>query len=103
MIREGIYGLLAEFDTPGGLAHAAERAHAEGYRKMDAFTPYPIEEISEAIGFRKNYVALACLIGGILGGLGGYLLQYLVFSISYPINVGGNAFHSWPGFLSGDL
>ena len=67
MIREGIYGLLAEFDTPGALAHAAERAHTVGYRKMDAYTPYPIEEISEAIGFRRNYVALVTLIGGILG------------------------------------
>jgi hypothetical protein len=99
MIREGIYGLLAEFDTPGALAHAAERAHAEGYRKLDAYTPYPIEEISEAIGFRRNYVALACLIGGILGGLGGYSLEYWVSVIAYPINVGGKPFHSWPAFI----
>ena len=99
MIREGIYGLLAEFDTPGGLAHAAERAHEEGYRKMDAYTPYPIEEISEAIGFRKNYVALVCLICGILGGLGGYSLEYWVSVIAYPINVGGKPFHSWPAFI----
>ena len=99
MIREGIYGLLAEFDTPGALAHAAERAHSEGYRKMDAYTPYPIEEISEAIGFRKNYVALVCLIGGLLGGLGGYSLEYWVSVIAYPINVGGKPFHSWPAFI----
>ena len=99
MIREGIYGLLAEFDTPGALARAAERAHEEGYRKMDAYTPYPIEEISEAIGFRKNYVSLVCLIGGILGGLGGYSLEYWVSVIAYPINVGGKPFHSWPAFI----
>src|SRR5438874_2832354 len=99
MIREGIYGLLAEFDTPGALAHAAERAHTVGYRKMDAYTPYPIEEISEAIGFRRNYVALVTLIGGILGGLGGYSLEYWVSVIAYPINVGGKPFHSWPAFI----
>ncbi len=99
MIREGIYGLLAEFDTPGALLHAAESAYAEGYRKMDAYTPYPIEEVGEAIGFHKNYVPLAVLIGGILGGLGGYSLEYWVSVIAYPINVGGKPFHSWPAFI----
>jgi Alternative complex III, ActD subunit len=99
MIREGIYGLLAEFDTPGALVHAAERAHAEGYRKMDTYTPYPLEEASEAIGFKRNYVSLITLIGGILGGLGGYSLQYWVSTIAYPINVGGKPFHSWPAFV----
>ncbi|HEX6465698.1 MAG TPA: DUF3341 domain-containing protein [Terriglobales bacterium] len=99
MIGEGIYGLLAEFDTPGALVHAAESAYAEGYRKMDAYTPYPIEEVGEAIGFHKNYVALIVLIGGILGGLGGYALEYWVSAIAYPINVGGKPFHAWPAFI----
>jgi Protein of unknown function (DUF3341) len=97
--RYGIYGLLAEFDTPGALVHAAETAHSAGYRIMDCYTPYPLEEAAEAIGFHKNRVALCTLIGGLLGGSGGYSLEYWVSAITYPINVGGKPFHSWPAFI----
>jgi len=97
--RYGTYGLLAEFETPGALVHAAERAHEEGYRLMDCFTPYPIEEAAEAVGFKKNRVSLITLIGGICGGLGGYSLMYWISVIDYPINVGGKPFHSWPAFI----
>lgn len=97
--RYGIYGLLAEFDTPGELVHAAEAAHDAGYRVMDCYTPYPVEEAAEAIGFHKNRVSLCTLIGGILGGSGGYSLMYWVSVITYPINVGGKPFHSWPAFV----
>lgn len=97
--RHGTYGLLAEFDTPTALIRAAKKAHAEGYRKMDAYTPYPVEEVSQAIGFRKNRVSLVVLVGGLLGGMGGYSLQYWVSTIAFPINVGGKPFHSWPAFI----
>ena len=87
---EPIYGLMAEFDTPTELVEAAKRSYADGYRKMDTYSPFPIEEASEAIGFHKDRVALIVLIGGILGGLSGYLLQYWINVINYPLNIGGN-------------
>jgi len=92
----GLYGLMAEFDNPTAVTTAARRAHDRGYRKMDAFTPYPIEELAEAIGFRKNSVALCTLIGGILGFVSGVALQIWTAAIDYPINVGGRPMISWP-------
>ena len=99
MIEPGIYGLLAEYDTVPGLVSAAEKAHHQGYRRMDTYSPFPIEQAAEAIGFHKNQVALVVLIGGLLGGLGGYSLEYWVSVLAYPINVGGKPWHSWPAFI----
>src|SRR5262245_28322458 len=99
MKREGVYGLLAEFDSPRTLLHACEAAYAEGYRRMDAYTPYPIEEVSEAIGMKHNRVALIVLLGGLLGLIGGYSLEYWVSAIAYPLNFGGKPFHAWPAFI----
>lgn len=65
--RDGIYGLLAEFDTPGDLIRAARHAHHDGWRQMDCYTPYPVEEAAEAIGFHRNRVPLVTLIGGLTG------------------------------------
>jgi Protein of unknown function (DUF3341) len=94
-----IHGAMAEFDTPEELLEAAERAYAQGYRQMDAYAPMPVEGLAEAIGFRKNYVALAVLIGGICGVLGGYSLLYWITVIAYPHNVGGRPLHSWPAYI----
>ena len=94
-----VYGLMAEFDTPGDLVAAAHHTHEAGYRKIDAYSPFPIEELAEAIGFHKNGVPLVVLIGGILGGLSGYLMQYWIATASYPVNVGGRPYHSWPSFI----
>ena len=94
-----IYGLLAEFDTPTELVVAARRAYEEGFRRMDAYSPFPIEELAEAIGMHSDRVPLVVLVGGILGGLGGYMLQYWINVISYPLNIGGRPFHSWPAFI----
>lgn len=94
-----LYGVMAEFDNPTDLLKATEEAYSAGYRKMDAYTPYPIEEISDALGFHKTRVPLIVLIGAILGGTSGYLLQYWISAISYPINVGGRPFQSWPAFI----
>ena len=99
MKRPPIHGLMAEFDSPTDLVRAAQRAHAEGYRRMDAYTPFPIEELSEAIGFHHTRLPLVVLVGGILGCLGGYGLQYWVSVIEYPVNVGGRPYHSWPSFI----
>jgi len=94
-----LYGLMAEFETPTELVHAAKAAYAEGYREMDAYSPFPIEEASEAIGFTKTRVPLVVLIGGILGGLSGFGLQYWINVIAYPLNIGGKPYNSWPAFI----
>jgi Alternative complex III, ActD subunit len=99
MKRVPIYGMMAEFDTPSDLVAAARHAHEAGYQKIDAYSPFPIEELPEAIGFHRNGVPLVVLVGGILGGLSGYLMQYWVAAVSYPVNVGGRPYHSWPAFI----
>jgi len=93
------YGLMAEFESPTAIVAAARRAYEEGYRRMDAYSPFPIEELAEAIGFHRNRVPLLVLIGGVIGCLGGYGLQYYLSAINYPINVGGRPLNSWPAFI----
>jgi hypothetical protein len=97
--RPPIYGLMAEFDGPTTLVEAAHRAHKAGYRRMDAFSPFPIEELSEAIGFHHTNVPLVVLIGGILGGGSGFLMQYWVSVLNYPENIAGRPLNSWPAFI----
>jgi hypothetical protein len=90
---------MAEFDNPEALLAATRRAYEEGYRKMDAYTPFPIEELSEALGFHRNRLPLIVLIGGLVGGIGGFALMYWTSVIDYPINVGGRPYNSWPSFI----
>jgi hypothetical protein len=94
-----IYGLLAEFREPTELVQAVRATRAAGFREIDAFTPFPIEEVSEALGEHENRLPFLVLVGGVLGGIFGYLLQYWTAVIDYPINVGGRPIHSWPAFL----
>jgi len=94
-----IYGLIAEFRTGDALLEAAKRARDDGYRELEAYAPYPIEGIAEAVGFKSSKVPLMTLVGGIVGGLGGYFLQWYSAVIDYPINVGGRPLHSWPSFI----
>jgi hypothetical protein len=94
-----IHGLMAEFDNPTALVDAATRARLEGYRQMDAYSPIPIEELTEALGMRRTRLPLLVLLGGIFGGLGGYGLLYWTSTIAYPMNVGGRPYHSWPQFI----
>ena len=94
-----IYGLMAEFDNPSSLVTAARAAREKGYRKLDAYSPFPIEELSEALHLHKNKLPLIVLIGGICGGVTGYLLQYYVTVLYFPINIGGRPLHSWPAYI----
>ena len=98
-ISTSIYGLMAEFEDPTALVAATRRAHERGYRRMDAYSPFPIEELHEALGSRHTRLPLIVLIGGLVGGIGGYALQDWVSAAAYPINVGGRPFHSWPAFI----
>ena len=99
MRRPPIYGLLAEFDTPTQLVTAVRKARAEGYRVMDAYSPFPIEELHHALGSKHTRLPLIVLIGGLIGCIGGYALEYWVSVIAYPINIGGKPLHSWPAFI----
>jgi hypothetical protein len=94
-----MYGLLAEFEEPEALLEAAGRAYQEGYRKLDAYSPFPLEGLAEAIGVRRTRVSLIVLIGGILGCVTGFGLQYWISVIDYPLNVGGRPYNSWPSFI----
>jgi len=94
-----LYGLIAEFRTADALLEAARAAQRAGYRATEAYAPYPVEGLPEAIGFRHNRVPLFALLGGIGGGIGGYLLQWYAAVIDYPLNIGGRPTHSWPAFI----
>ncbi len=94
-----IYGLIAEFETAGQLLRAARQAREAGYRKMDAYSPFPIEGLSEEVGFHHTRLPAIVLISGIVGGLSGFGMQYWISKIDYPINVGGRPLNSWPSFI----
>ena len=97
---EGLYGLMAEFHAPGEIVSAARRAHEAGYRMMDAYTPFPIEELAEALGWHtRGRLPRLVLMGGLAGAAAGYGLQYYASVIAYPVNVGGRPLHSWPSFI----
>ena len=94
-----LYGLLAEFDNADKLVAATQRAHDAGYRKIDAYTPYPVEGLAEALGFHRTWVPPLVLLGGIIGAVAGYALQYYAAVIAYPVNVGGRPLNTWPMFV----
>ena len=97
--RHTTYGLIAEFEDPTALVSATHRAYQAGYRRMDAYSPFPIEELTEALGSHHSKLPLIVLIGGLCGGFGGYALQFWAATMAYPINVGGKPLHSWPAFI----
>jgi Alternative complex III, ActD subunit len=95
----GLYGLVAEFEDPTALVQATRTAYESGYRRMDAFSPFPIEELSEALGFHRTKMPLLILLGGITGAISGFALQYYCAVVSYPINVAGRPLNSWPSWI----
>jgi len=97
--KEGTYGLLAEFDTPNDMIRAARQANTDGWRRMDCYTPYPVEEAAEAIGFHHNTVPLITLIGGVTGFVSMFALEVWISVVAYPLNIGGRPLFSWPALI----
>lgn len=94
-----VYGLMAEFDDPTSLVTATRRAYQEGYRRMDAYSPFPIEGLAEALRARRKEVPLIVLLGGLVGCFGGFFMQYYIAAIYFPQNIGGRPLNSWPAFI----
>src|ERR1700674_1445747 len=97
--RSHLYGVMGEFGDPQELIHAVEKIRQAGYRRVNAYSPFPVEGLSEALGLKRNMVPPICLAGGLAGGIGGFLFQYWVATIAYPLNVGGRPLNSWPAFI----
>src|SRR5262249_13200919 len=94
-----VFGLMAEFEEHEQLLAATRRAYAEGYRRMDAYSPFPVEGLSEAVGHEGSAIPLFTLAGGIIGGLGSYFMEWISMARLYPINIGGRPMNSWPNFI----
>jgi hypothetical protein len=98
-MEKKIYGIMAEFDTATELVDAARLVRDAGYKKTDAFSPFPLHEIDEALGIRRSVLPFMVLGGGVLGLLSGLGLQYFVHVLDYPLNVGGRPYLSLPSFI----
>lgn len=99
MEDQEIYGMMAEFDEPDELLAAARRTYEAGYREMDAFSPFPIPGLPQAIGARRTWLSVIVLLGGVGGALGAYAMQAYATVYAYPLNVGGRPLHSWPSYV----
>jgi len=93
------YGLMAEFESPEAILHAAEEARRAGYVRLEAYTPFPVEGLAEVVGIHSSRVPLLCLVGGLIGCAGGFFLQWWPNQIGYPLVIGGKPFNSWPAFI----
>lgn len=98
-VEKRLYGLMAEFAEHDQLLEAARKTYAAGYRRIDAFSPFPVEELAEALGHEFSLVPFVTLLGGMIGGLGGYFMEWYSMARLYPINVGGRPHNSWPNFI----
>ena len=98
MSQPSCFGVLAAFATAEDLLHAVHESKSRGYQKMEAYTPLPLHEVAEALGYR-NPLPLLVLAGGVLGAIGGFGMQYWASVVSYPVNVGGKPLNSWPSFI----
>ncbi len=96
---EGLHGALAQFNTPEDLIEAGEKAYAEGYRKMDAYAPMPVEGLAEAIGFRSNTISRLVFAGGLVGASAGFSLMWWISVIAFPHNVAGRPLNSWMAYI----
>ena len=99
MTRGPLWGVVAEFEGPTALIEAAHRAREAGYRRMDAYAPFPVEGLPEALGFPRTLLPLLVLVGALTGAAGGFFMQWYAMGIWYPLNVGGRPLNSWPMFI----
>lgn len=99
MDRKPIYGLMAEFESPEKVLEAALRAHAAGYRRLDAFTPIPVEGLAEAIGFDWTSLPIIVFLGGMAGGCTGFGMCWYANVLSFPLIIGGKPYNSWPSWI----
>ncbi len=95
----GNWGLLAEFATADELVSAARQVRAAGFLRAEAYSPFPVEGLAEALGSTPDRVPLWTFLGALVGGIAGYLLQWYTAVIDYPVNIGGRPLHSWPMFV----
>lgn len=99
MEKPVLYGIMAEFATAEATTAAVQAAYAAGYRRMEAYSPYPVPALADALRFQRTYLPTLALLGGLVGCLGGFFMQYYFNAISYPLNVGGRPLDSWPSFI----
>jgi hypothetical protein len=98
-VQQAVHGIMAEFRTPAAVVVAASRVREAGYTRVEAYSPYPLEELSHALGLRRSLMPKLVLAGGVMGLVGGYGLTYWTSVIEYPMNIGGRPFHAWPSFI----
>jgi hypothetical protein len=94
-----VYGILLEFATSDDLVVATRKAKAAGYNHMDTYTPYPVGESADALGYTKSEMGPIMFIGGMTGAFSGFLMEYWCNTYGYPLNVGGRPYFSWPSFI----
>lgn len=98
MTHPSLYGIVAEYDGPGQLVDAARLLHEHGFRHMEAYSPYPIRQLDDVIHSPRR-LPLMVLIGGLLGALTAWTMEYYIAAIDYPTNIGGRPLNSWPAFI----
>jgi hypothetical protein len=94
-----LYGLLAEFEDVTALVEAIRAARREGYTRMDAYTPFPVEEVADALGLHHSRLPWVVFGGALVGCVGGFLMQHYGAAVSYPLNIGGRPLFSWPAWI----
>ena len=94
-----VHGIMAEFSSVESLVDAARRARAAGYRSLEAYAPFPSEDLSEALELPSSRIPLFMFAGGMAGAAGGLGMQYFANLRAYPMNIGGRPLNAWPAFV----
>ena len=97
--QDNLHGMVGAFSSGATLVEATRKAYEAGYRRMDAYSPIPVEGLAEAMGRRGSAMPLIVLLGGLIGGFTGWFMQWFSATYDYPFNVGGRPFNSWPMFI----